>query len=194
MGNARMGNAETNTPNPGSTSMPAMEQWYLESGHGASYGPVSRQELDRWHFEGRIEASATLRRTSDGIAIPASTLYPDLVAKSVNPFADQPSNPYLAATAPNYSGRPHRGGWILALGTGSLVASFFSCCPFMGIPSLGMSIAALILGFADLRGVQAGEMDPSGRGLAIAGMICGGISVVFALGGVAFFLLSLAAG
>jgi hypothetical protein len=57
--------------------------------------------------------------------------------------------------------KPHRGTLILILGIASLV-----CCGLAGI-------AAWIMGNADLKEMDAGTMDPSGRGNTNAGRICG---------------------
>jgi hypothetical protein len=66
--------------------------------------------------------------------------------------------------------RPHRGGVILALGILSLVCSCFI-----------LGVIAWALGSSDLREMKAGRMDPTGRGLTQAGMICGIISVVLSI-------------
>jgi len=48
---------------PAGKTTPAEEnQWYLQSEDGEQYGPVSRQELDGWVAEGRIDASCQLLR------------------------------------------------------------------------------------------------------------------------------------
>lgn len=63
--------------------------------------------------------------------------------------------------------KPHRGTLILILGILSLVM-----CGFLtGIP-------AWIMANSDLREMDAGTMDPSGRGSTQGGKICGIISVV----------------
>jgi hypothetical protein len=62
--------------------------------------------------------------------------------------------------------RPHRGVVILVLGILGLL-----CCFILGI-------IAWVMGSGDLREMDAGRMDPSGRGLTQAGKICGIISVV----------------
>jgi len=56
---------------------------------------------------------------------------------------------------------PHRGGLILALGILGLVVCGF-IAPF-----------AWIMGKGDLAEIDGGRMDPEGRGLTQAGMICG---------------------
>jgi hypothetical protein len=66
--------------------------------------------------------------------------------------------------------RPHRGGVILVLGILSLLCSCFI-----------LGVIAWALGSADLREMREGRMDPAGRGLTQAGMICGIISVLLSI-------------
>ncbi len=61
---------------------------------------------------------------------------------------------------------PHRGTMILVFGILSFV-----CCLLFGI-------AAWIMGQKDLQKMDAGQMDPSGRGLTNAGRILGIVGVV----------------
>jgi len=60
--------------------------------------------------------------------------------------------------------RPHRGGAILALG----ICGFISCAI--------TGIIAWALGSSDLKAMQAGHMDATGRGSTNAGKICGIVS------------------
>ena len=62
--------------------------------------------------------------------------------------------------------KPHRGTLILILGILSLVI-----CGLVGI-------APWIMGNADLKEIDAGTMDPSGRGATNAGRICGMIATI----------------
>lgn len=64
---------------------------------------------------------------------------------------------------------PHRGTLVLVLGILGIV-----CCFICGI-------IAWVLGSADLREMDIGRMDPSGRGLTQAGKICGIVGVVLAI-------------
>jgi hypothetical protein len=66
-------------------------------------------------------------------------------------------------------GKPHRGVMILVLG----ILGFF-CCFILGI-------VAFFMGQSDIKEMDAGRMDPSGRGLTKAGMIIGLISIVWTL-------------
>jgi hypothetical protein len=64
--------------------------------------------------------------------------------------------------------RPHRGVMILIFGIVGLVI----CLPF--------GIAAWIMGKNDLREIDSGQMDPTGRGMTQAGMIIGIIATALA--------------
>jgi len=66
----------------------------------------------------------------------------------------------------NVGMRPHRGVVVLVLGILGLVL-----CVICGI-------IAWVMGNSDLREMDAGRMDPTGRGLTQAGKICGMISVI----------------
>jgi hypothetical protein len=78
--------------------------------------------------------------------------------------------------------RPHRGVLILVFGIVGIV-----CCVIFGI-------IAWAMGSSDLREMNAGRMDPSGRGLTQAGQICGIISVAFAVLGVIIWIIMFAIG
>ena len=73
--------------------------------------------------------------------------------------------------------RPHRGVLILVLGIFGLV-----CCFICGI-------IAWVMGRGDLKEMDAGTMDASGRGLTQAGKICGMISVILQIVGIVIWLL-----
>ncbi len=80
--------------------------------------------------------------------------------------------------------KPHRGTLILVLGILSLVL----CAP--------LGIAAWIMGNGDLKEIDAGTMDPSGRSTTNAGRICGMIGTILlvlsVLIGIAVILLGVA--
>src|SRR5512136_2584568 len=64
--------------------------------------------------------------------------------------------------------KPHRGTLILVFG----ILGIVSCFP--------LGIAAWVMGKRDLKEMDAGTMDPSGRGHTNAGRICGMIGTLLA--------------
>lgn len=73
--------------------------------------------------------------------------------------------------------RPHRGVMILVFGILGIVL-----CVIFGI-------VAWVMGNGDLREMDAGRMDPEGRGLTQAGKICGMIGVILAVVAIAIWVL-----
>ena len=78
--------------------------------------------------------------------------------------------------------KPHRGTLILVLGILSLVM----CAP--------LGIAAWLMGNGDLKLIDSGQMDPTGRSTTNAGRICGIISTIMLILGVVGFILLFALG
>jgi hypothetical protein len=78
--------------------------------------------------------------------------------------------------------QPHRGTLVLVLGILSLVI----CAP--------LGIAAWIMGNGDLKQMDAGTMDPSGRSMTNAGRICGMIACILMVLGIIIFVLVFALG
>lgn len=89
--------------------------------------------------------------------------------------------------------RPHRGVMVLVLGILGIVLCFIC------------GIVAWVMGNNDLRDMDAGRMDPTGRQLTQAGKICGmigtilaiivlGLQIVFMILGVSLFAGAAAAG
>lgn len=68
--------------------------------------------------------------------------------------------------------KPHRGTLILVLGILGLII----CGP--------CGIVAWVLGSGDLKQIDAGQMDPDGRGLTNAGRICGMIATILLVLGI----------
>ena len=78
--------------------------------------------------------------------------------------------------------KPHRGTLILVLGILSLIV----CAP--------LGIFAWVMGNGDLKQIDAGAMDPSGRPLTNAGRICGIIGTILLVIGVLIGILGVAFG
>lgn len=168
----------------GERNLRASDGWLLRTKDGTLYGPVAKSEVDGWFHEGRLDSTSQVRREGEESWRQASELYPSLLPSDVSdasPFSGSPmsnrpeTNPYVS---PSTSGsaarqfRPHRGGMILAL---ALLG--FVCCQFF-------SIAAWVMGHTDIKEMNAGRMDPQGRGLTQAGMIIGIIGTVLMILGI----------
>jgi len=78
--------------------------------------------------------------------------------------------------------KPHRGTLILILGILGLVV----CGP--------CGIAAWIMGSGDLKEIDAGTMDPTGRSTTNAGRICGIIATILMILAVLAFIAIFALG
>lgn len=73
--------------------------------------------------------------------------------------------------------KPHRGTVVLVLGILGIVPCFIC------------GIIAWVMGANDLREMDEGLMDPSGRGTTQAGKICGMIGAILAIVGISIWLL-----
>jgi len=172
-------------PSTASAAMPSQwsqpkshERWLLKTADGLSFGPVPREELDRWLTEGRITPQAQVKQEGGFTWLPATQVYPQLQVAAhpaSNPFADSMTapNPYAPPAGGAYNWptgtrryrEQHRGGAILAM---AVVGIFI--CGFL-------TIAAFVMAIIDLNKMNKGTMDPSGKGLTIAGLVIASIGL-----------------
>ena len=93
--------------------------------------------------------------------------------------------------------KPHRGTMILVFGILSLVLFLVGslCCFPLPLVGLIMGIVAWVLAVPDLKEMDSGIMDPTGRGATKAGMICGIVCCALTLLAIlavgVFFLIAL---
>lgn len=163
------------------------DQWLVRTEEGALYGPTTTAELNRWVEEGRVTPTTQLKREPAGEWQSASAIFPSLQKQEpVNPFAgeaSQPENPYAPTAEPSRAAFvAHRGGLVLTLGLVGVI-----CCQLI-------SPAAWVMGQADLRRMDSGEMDPAGRGSTQAGMVLGIVGSVLLLLGFAFQVFAILVG
>ncbi len=95
------------------------------------------------------------------------------------PAPATPSRPAarISARQPLPEGvRPHRGGLAVTLGVLSIL--FAPLCFAIGAV---LGIAAIAVSAEDLRGIQAGTVDPAGQSFASSGRIIGIIGLVISL-------------
>lgn len=110
-----------------------------------------------------------------------------------------PSDSSPVAYQPEYvAALPHRGGFIAGLGAAGFFLCWLLLLTFTDYILLGViasllgvtvSLATLILGYQDLKGMTVGAIDPQGRPmtllgfrLALAGVLLGGGAVVTVVG------------
>ena len=142
------------------------DRWLMRGVDGAVYGPVRREELDRWYNEGRINYQCAVQRLGETEWHSA----PDVLAaaRHVNPASKDTGVYTYAPRTSSGSFRPHNGTAIIVLACiGTL---FFPC-----------AIAAAIMGHGELKRIKRGEVDPSGESTVRAGYILGLIFSVLAI-------------
>jgi hypothetical protein len=162
--------------------------WHMRTPEGQTYGPVTREELDRWVAQGRVAVDCQLAQSPAGPWEPAPAIFPALMLQVPKPVAPaptfQPPSPFAGnrhAAAVGATGQyvqPHRGGLILVLGLVGII---------MGCPIF--SLMAWVMGSGDLREMRSGRMDRSGEGLTQAGQILGMIPSILFIFGAALFML-----
>ena len=188
---------------------PLADRWQLKTGDGLTYGPVSKAELDRWLAEGRVTPQSQVLQEGAGQWQWSGQVYPQLAAATgvkENPFAELPlplgegrgedlhpgeGHPY----APAYPGpslynptthqymQPHRGPLILTMA----IVGIFSTCGLLAIVSLVFAII-------DLGEMRRGRMDPSGRGITIAGLIVSALPLAAIAAYILFIMVAVVAG
>ncbi len=158
-----------------------MAQWHCMI-KGQQYGPVSDADIRQWITEGRLQASDYVWR--EGMAEWRPAAETELMGGTeAAGFGGAGVGP-----APRYAGghtgymKSHRAGAVLALGIIGLVACFIC------------GIIAWVMGSNDLKEMDAGRMDPSGRDMTNAGKICGMISTILAIVGFGIWILLFAIG
>ena len=177
-----------------------MRQYYFKANDGNEYGPVTAQEVKEWQLQGRMNSESHVRYSNSREWKPLGS-YPELASASAPepppvkssepiPTPTHQVPPQQSAPTSSTSGHstsqtqqaghePHRGGLILGFGITSLVFPILCCYVPLGI---FFGVPAWIMGSADMRKINAGEMDPAGKGSTKAGLICGIIGTFIALG------------
>ncbi len=162
----------------GSSDLPS---WHVYTCDGQRYGPITKGELDRWAEEKRLTVGCQVYQDGWPAWQMAPELYPRCRRRRLAAWPCRPPRPNIGPAqstasgsqnpyaAPRFAGDggarpyqlPHRGALILALG----ILGWVICCVF--------SLPAIIMGQADLQKMRSGEMDNSGYGMTMAGMVLG---------------------
>lgn len=160
-------------------------QWYY-SKSGTQHGPVTQAELQAKISSGEVAVSELVWKDGMPDWTPASRL-PEFASSSqiplpsadpatVSPYAP-PTSPVLQPPYPgHYQATPTSGLAIASLVCGIL--SLTTCLLLPGIP-------AVICGHMALSNIKDSHSTISGRGMAIAGLVMGYVSIALLL----FFIL-----
>ena len=166
-----------------------MKQYYFKSEDGNEYGPITAEEISDWQAQDRMNSESLVRYMNSRDWMPLSS-YPELASASApEPAPDDSSESTPTQEAPEVPPQQafaqyeeHRGTLILVFG----ILGIACCFPF--------GIAAWVMGNADMQKINAGIMDPEGKGTTNAGKICGIISVALAALGIIVQLILFAIG
>ena len=131
-----------------------MQKFYFKSNVGEEYGPISAIEISEWQNQGRKNSASLVRYEASEDWLPLSR------------FAELCSTTQQPTQQDIQSFQPHRGAMILTFG----IIGVACCFPF--------GIAAWVMGHTDIKLIDSGEMDPTGRSMTNGGKICGIISVI----------------
>jgi hypothetical protein len=141
------------------------------------YGPIADEQIRQWVAEGRLNALSKIQVEGSGVWKQLRDMpeFSALLPPSPQPIslgaAPQPS----PAAAP--SNNP-LAGWALGTGIASL-----TCCPF-----LILSPVSIVLGVIALSQIKQ-HPNQGGRGLAIAGIVLGCISLLMGILSVGFLVV-----
>lgn len=151
-------------------------QYYFKATDGNEYGPIGTEEVRDWQVQERMNGDSLIRYEDSDEWKPLREFpeFETIESQSTPPPVSVTSNNPAAAT--HFA--PHRGALILTFGILSIVC----CFPF--------GIAAWIMGNNDMQQIEAGMMDPSGKGITNAGKICGIIGTILGILCTGFQLLS----
>jgi len=144
---------------------------------GKIYGPVTAEQIRLWLSERRADSRTPVLPEGAGDWVVLGLL-PEFAAD----FPVQPP-PSAFPTAPPVSGMRTNGFAIWGFICGLISCTCICCC---GWP---LNILGLIFSLIALAQINANPAQQSGKGLAIAGLVCSAVSMLAVLG---FFLVRLA--
>ena len=178
-----------------------MADWFYGK-DGTQHGPVSDQEIGGLIQSGQIDGTTIIWREGMADWLPVSqvpefqTTVPPASAggtESIPTTAQRQANPYTAPTAPTaptastaYAPPAPTDGLSIA----SLVCGIMAIisCYIWGV----FGLPAVICGHMSLKKINNSPTPVAGKGMAIAGLICGYIGIVFQLaliiGGIFLFM------
>ena len=151
-----------------------MANYNFIGGDGKSYGPYTADQMRQFMAQNRLTTQSQV--SADGGPWQPAGNFPEMTGGAGASTAGQQQavQPPMAGAMPMHQNfqKPHRGVLILVLGIVSIVMG----CGFLtGIP-------AWVMGNNDLKEMDQGIMDPSGRGMTQGGRIIGMIVTILGCG------------
>ena len=152
--------------------------YFIIGGDGKEYGPKPDSEVREWIAEGRLNAQSQIRRQADAnwkILADLPEFAGDLYGAT--PSAQQPLPPAPAAPAaqpypqtyPQYSAQAQGGTNSMAIaGMVMGILSLVTICCY-GFP---FNLLGIIFSAIGLSQIKKSNPRQSGKGMAIAGLIC----------------------
>jgi len=153
-----------------------MIQYYFKASDKNEYGPIGKGEIQAWLQQGRMNQDSLMRAVDSEEWRPLND-YPELLVLLAPSSFNATTVNFPAPGNRNSCCEPHRGALILTFGILSIVC----CFPF--------GIAAWIMGNNDMQQIEAGMMNPSGKGITNAGKICGIVGTIIGILTTGFWIL-----
>ena len=155
-----------------------MKQYYFKAENGEEYGPISAKDISKWRKQGRMNSESLVRFEDSEKWQPLSSFSEfsfnqtsQKLLSEAGITLDLNNESLVTQTTESeqqdiQNFQPHRGVMILIFG----IIGVACCFPF--------GIAAWVMGHTDIKLIDSGEMDPTGRSMTNGGKICGIISVI----------------
>ena len=173
--------------------MSNLTSYHVRDSQGNTYGPANASTLRQWVAKGRIVAGMSIAEEGSANWYEVAT-HPALA----DLFGQTAAAPVAASAAsPGYAAQPSASGPADSLGyrssagqqlnilalismiAGILSLPLFPCC--CGVFSIPFAVSAIIMGFIALSQIKKDPDRYTGKGMAIAGIICGFCAIALTL-------------
>ena len=150
--------------------------YFIIGGDGKEYGPKPDSEVREWIAEGRLNAQSQIRRQSDAnwtvlgdLPEFANDLFGATPQKQVIPTPSAPAIQQYQQPYPQYSAQAQSGtnGMAIAGMVMGILSLVTICC--YGFP---FNLLGIIFSAIGLSQIKKSNPRQSGKGMAIAGLIC----------------------
>ena len=133
------------------------------------YGPVTQEQLRQWIAEGRADANTMVR--SEGGEWKRLSTHEDFADAFPAQSAGGALPPPVSSPPPPYYPEQRKTNGTATAGFVLSLLGFLCCGPLLGVPGLILSIVALTQ-------INKNPQTEGGKGLAIAGIVIGVISII----------------